>query len=304
MNYEEFKESLIDNVRERVGQGVTIRTDVVSKNNGKQKEGIIVELGNTIFPIIYLDDLFDKYNNGWSIKEIVEMIMSLYLSSSDDVKDKVSILLNGEWEKVKDTIEVCVINKEWNTEQLKRLPHVEYLDLALVFRIVMDKTEQGTMSCLVTNDLINKLGISREELVETAMARFDTSCYYISTLTGVIKECMKSTEDEEVFESIIESMDNEPPIYVLSNGTRLHGAAGIARIDIISKFANTLEKDLYILPSSIHELLLLPVKEDCAVEELRNMVRNVNAEQVEPEERLSDNVYYFNREKGLLEIAA
>ena len=301
MNYEEFKEALIDNVRERVGQDVVIRTDVVSKNNGKQKEGIIVELGNTIFPIIYLDDLFEKYNSGWSIKEIVDMIMPLCISSSDEIKEKVSILLNGEWEKIKDTIEPCVINRGWNDKLLKKIPSIDILDLSIVFRAILDNT--GAMSYLITNELINKLGISREELLETAMVKLNTNVYYISTLTGLIKECMKSTEDEEIFDAIIESIDNEPPIYVLSNSTRLHGAAGIARTDIISKFANALMKDLYILPSSIHEILLLPVKEDCTVEELRNMVKSINEQQVEPEERLSDNIYYFSREKGSLEIA-
>ncbi len=303
MSYEEFKSLLINKIKERVNKDIKVRTDKFTKNNNKSREGIIVELGDTVFPIIYLDELFDRYNESEDIEEILDQVMVLCVNGKTDVKDKVDILLRGQWEEIKDTIEVCVINKAWNKEKLEHLPYLEYLDLALVFRVVLDKSSQGNMSCLITNDLLARWNISKDELIEVALSRLDSSYYYIKSMLGVIKECLGS-EEENVLGSLDEDIVGEVPLYVLSNSQRLNGATGIARVDIINKFACDLDSDLYILPSSIHELILLPATEECSVKDLRDMVKSVNKTEVDKEERLSDNVYYYSREARCLEIAA
>lgn len=303
MNYEKFRDLFIEKIKERVGDNIKVKTNTVTKNNGKLKEGLIVETGNTLLPMIYLDELYEKYNQNGIMEEILETVISLINGNPNNIKERVETLINGGWDKIKDTIEVCVINKEWNKDKLENIPHIEYLDLALVFRVVIYREEDSSMSCLMTNSLLNKLQIDIEEFKNEALSRLNSSYYYIQTLTGVIKECMQSEDEEEMFDSIIENSVCDVPLYVLTNKQRLNGAAGIARVDIINKFANEMEDDLYILPSSLHELLLLPAKENCSVDELREMVRSVNESEVDKEDWLSDNIYFFNRERGSLEIA-
>lgn len=303
MNYKEFRELFIEKLKERVGEDIKVKTNTVTKNNGKLKEGLIVETGNTLLPMIYLDELYEKYNQNGIMEEILETVISLINGNPNNIKERVESLINGGWDKIKDTIEVCVINKEWNKDKLENIPHIEYLDLALVFRVVIYREEDSSMSCLMTNGLLNKLQVDIEEFKNEALLRLNSSYYYIQKLTGVIKECMQSEDEEEMFDSIIENSVFDVPLYVLTNKQRLNGAAGIARVDIINKFANEMEDDLYILPSSLHELLLLPAKENCSVDELREMVRSVNESEVDKEDWLSDNIYFFNRERGSLEIA-
>ena len=91
--------------------------------------------------------------------------------------------------------------------------------------------------------------------------------------------------------------------YVMTNSNYFYGAAGILRTDLLSKFAEEHDCDFYILPSSVHECLFIPDSEEIPADELREMVREVNATQVEVEERLSDEVYYFEKEIGKLKIA-
>lgn len=156
------------------------------------------------------------------------------------------------------------------------------------------------MSCLITNDLLKMWGVGKGELKEEILNRLESTCFQIKSLTEVLKERMESLE-QEMCDYLID--DIESPLYVMSNTQRLYGATGIVRVDVINKFAAKVKDDLYILPSSVHELILLPAKKACSVAELRELVKSVNENEVDREEWLSDNVYFFSRERGCLEIA-
>lgn len=92
--------------------------------------------------------------------------------------------------------------------------------------------------------------------------------------------------------------------FVLTNNDKFYGAAGILRTDLLRQFAEEQGCDFYILPSSVHELILVPDKHDFTKTELRDMVKTVNEEQVAVEERLSDDVYYFSRYTGEVEVVS
>lgn len=125
MRYEEFKNVFVDMIKENVGMDVAVKTDVFEKNNGRFREGLIILMRDMACPVIYLDDLYEEYKQGRVMEELLEIVISLS-ENNNDVQDRVQILLQGEWEEIRKSIEICVINKAWNKDKLKNLPYIEY----------------------------------------------------------------------------------------------------------------------------------------------------------------------------------
>ena len=114
----------------------------------------------------------------------------------------------------------------------------------------------------------------------------------------VISDLVKQSEftDSQQLEEDVRDV----PMYVLSNKTKIHGAACILYENVVKDFADYLNRDIFILPSSVHEVILVPSQGAQKAQNLVEMVREVNETQVEEEEILSDSVYYFSREDGLM----
>ena len=92
-------------------------------------------------------------------------------------------------------------------------------------------------------------------------------------------------------------------MFVASNPNKLNGAAVLTYPGFLEQAAEQLGGDFYVLPSSIHEIILLPERGDMCPRELENMVQEVNATQVAPEDKLSDNVYHYDSEAKAFELA-
>lgn len=105
---------------------------------------------------------------------------------------------------------------------------------------------------------------------------------------------------DEVIDELIS--DNIPiPMFVITNTKNINGAAAILYDDVLHELANNLESDLYLIPSSIHDIVAIPAEGD--PDELSGMVADINKTQVCTQERLSDNVYFYNRKDGKVSIA-
>ena len=89
-------------------------------------------------------------------------------------------------------------------------------------------------------------------------------------------------------------------IHIVTNRKNAHGAAYIFDTNTLQKMADLLESDLYIIPSSIHEIMIFPWNDFATKEELSAIVEEVNETAVEKEEQLSNHVYIFDRETGTL----
>lgn len=288
LNYEEFKRELQQKVQDVVGEINEVFVERREKNNQRIKEVLSIRTKEeNLVPVISIEELYRDLQVGDSLEDIVENVCYI-------LKQKKKINVDqffGTWELQKKHMRVRLINREWNKERLKELPHRNFLDLAITFRVEYEK-ETKKAGYDISYLMLEQWGITETELEEAAMHNLEQTAYSIRGMQEVVCEMLgvqkNSEEGEEVF--------------VMSNPAKWYGAAGMLRTDLLQEFAEEQDCNFYILPSSLHEVILVKEKMECPVKELRAMVREVNRGVVDREEWLSEKVYYFDREKGFVEI--
>lgn len=199
-------------------------------------------------PTIHLDDFYEKYRAGMSMEEIVKQMISCYQKTK--VMGSPNFRYLYEWQCVRPLVAYKVVNRERNGELLAKVPHKDFLDLSKVFYIYL-KEVGGTI--LVDHQLCKQWGIGMEELEEAAEANTPK---------------LQPTRLQQMENLILELFGEDL--------CEFFGAAAILFPGELQKIAERLNNDLYILPSSIHEVLLLPVLEDADLDFLKEMVHEVN----------------------------
>lgn len=192
------------------------------------------------------------------------------------------------------------VSRERNVELLKNAPHKELLDIAIVYRFVLEQVVDGdTLSFVITNDAAKKFDISLQELDMAAKQYVkQENPYYIATVDSMIMGLEKGVGIEEC------SSESEDQIqfYVITNKRMIYGASVLAEPEILGTLAHKLQADLIVFPSSINEVLAIPAAEDDDIDFFRYMVATAN-KKVNSEEILGTSVYRYRRTSGILEIA-
>ncbi len=295
MTYQEFKQHIIDVIQERLGSSVTVTVQEIIKNNNTRLDGLtILSNQSNISPTIYLNYYFNQYQKGKSLNEIYQDILHTY--EENKPKSSIDISFFTEYEKVKGRIIFKLVNYQRNHELLEKIPHYRYLDLAIVFSCLLETDGSGCATILIHNHHLSFWNISKDDLYALAMENTPKLLTYdLKNMTEVLNGLLKAE-----FSSSLDAPSSAFPMYVLSNRNKLNGSGCILYKNLLSDFAKKLDSDLYILPSSVHEVLIIPVEKADSAEELSDMVREVNATQLSNEEILSDHVYYFCRETSQL----
>ncbi|MGN0435510.1 MAG: DUF5688 family protein, partial [Wujia sp.] len=196
-------------------------------------------------------------------------------------------------EQLKDRVFLKLINYEKNKELLKDCPYIPFNDLAITFRYLVKYSDGGIASALINNKELDLWKVNTEYLMRYAKENT------VKLFPPVIKSMKDMLREMCGFSG--EIPDN-PPIYVLSNEQCINGATCIIFKDLLENFAKRFDSDLYILPSSIHEVLLVPVKDNWNRDELSELVRDVNENVLEQMDFLSDNIYIYDYSKGTIGI--
>ena len=200
---------------------------------------------------------------------------------------------------MKDIICPKIINYAANRELLNSVPYRKVCDLAVVYYAVVDICENGVASILLRNEHLKLWGKTEADLYELALENYRRIFSITSrNLDDIILELMNCKEDISFDENTI------VPMIVVTNNKKLNGAAAILFPDELQKIADKMGADLYILPSSVHEIILLSTDNTMTVDELKETVRFVNSNKLWQEEVLSDNVYLFNRHNPSIEIVS
>lgn len=261
-----------------------IHTEKVSKNNGVTYTGLMITIkGEKLTPNIYLDYYYALYNEGYSLEKIMSMISEEYKAARGRLeKDKFITLDELEIEK---SLFIKLINYEKNKEILADCPYIPFFDLAISFRYLVQSDGTGIASGMVRNCDMERWNLNTGELYK--MAKENTLRLFpprLSCLDKILKENMPDMPD----------MPKESGLYVLTNNQGVNGASYMIYKDIIGGFAEELGSSLYIIPSSIHEILILPDASGMSKSELMEMVKEVNRYAVSELDYLSDSVYFYD----------
>ena len=296
MEYKEFVEYIKMNTGYIAGEGGNITINHVIKNNGCEMDGLVImEKGKDIAPTIYLDSFYELYTNGENIKSIIRQIEIVYEQNKNNVTFDVNILKH--FDTIKDKVVYKVVNYRSNEKLLEQVPHKRILDLAVVFYCLLDNEYGRSATALIYNNNLKNWNVTIDDVYKAALKNTpDLLHSKISSMAALFEKCGVNVDGEEV-----DLKDYVPSdMYVLTNESKLNGAACILYENVLYDFAQKLGADLYILPSSVHEVILLPKLSMFEKDELVNMVKEVNTEGVAADEVLSDHVYEYNRTERLI----
>ena len=297
---ETFVSALVKKLNEKTA--CEIKVQKVTKNNGLVLTGLcIMQKDCNIAPTIYLEYYKDLYEDGsMNMEEIVEHIIQ---RDKEHRINSMDVSFFTDFEKVKKDITYKIINADRNMNLLKEVPHKKFLDLAKVYYVTISNEAIGEGAIQINNHHIKMWGITEEELDRVASTMGEEKCKVcFMDMANMVKEILQEKKD---FESdIVEDMqDMEPMMYVATNQNRFLGAAVMIYQSFLEQVSDRLKSNLIIFPSSVHEILIVAESSGVDIYHCKKMVKDVNATQVEPDEFLSDNVYYYDRKTKELTIA-
>lgn len=316
MNYEDFLayvkrelKSYLDMENSRCA--VNVRK--VLKNNGIELDALtIVDVECKTSPTIYLNRYYDEYVKGRAAEEIVKEILELFRKNYDRINFDINEFT--DFFKMKDKIAYKVVSVKKNGKLLKKVPHVKKMDLAIIFYCIIRCNKDENATTLIYNQHLELWDVSPEDVYEAALENTPKILpYEIKSMGDIIKEMLEEgSEDEEVCEDgfygdvqteiladkLMEELSGDseiPQMFVLTNIFRLNGAAAMFYEGVLKKFAEEKQSDLIILPSSVHEVILIPVEQGMKTADFKPMIKEVNEEEVDPSEILSDHAYLYRR---------
>lgn len=296
MRYEEFIEVIKDMVEERSESEVEVSLQSILKNNDTRLWGLIFrDTRHNASPTIYLERFFDEFNNGESLEKIADSIIEVYKINC--VGDDWDMDFYMHFETVKDRLFLKIISHASNSQVLKDVPYEPFLDMALVPYCIFKNDKAGEGSILVHDSHLELWNVTRDEVFEIARKNtFTPDRWEMIPMAEIIKNMLGDNYKGDIAE-------DECPMYVLSGKNRFYGAVYMASNDTLSEVARRLESDFYVLPSSVHECIVVPSGDRSQGEQFSDMVREVNATEVDEPEILSNHAYYYVRSKGLMSVA-
>ena len=318
--FQEFCKKTEKALSDYYGEEYQINIQKVRKTNNIILTGItITQKEKNIAPTIYLEPYFEIYSSGMTFGEIIKRVIKVY--EDNKWNHDIDVDFFNDYESVKKKVCYKLINYELNEELLKEVPYIRYLDLAIVFYCIIVNDYIGNGSILIHNNHMKLWKVDTDILLQDAhnnMPRIYPP--ELKSMTDVMKEMFRqekednceyecqSKQDISFSSSVvctqIEQMEESSlQMYVLTNKSRLHGAAVILYENILSDMAMFFENDLYILPSSVHEVIIVPKYEDVDEAYLSQMVNEVNETQLRTEEVLANHAYlYLQEEKQIIAL--
>ena len=297
---DEILRELVESVKEVAGAGYEVQQNMVVKNNGVQLQAIIVKkVGEVVSPTVYVDKFIENIEKEeMTVSEAAEKIFGLYeKNKSPELGMNLSDLKNKDF--ILSHVEYQLVNAERNQDRLLAVPHKEFLDFAVMYRVVIGNNENGVASFVVSDRMMEIANITIEELDEAAVLNTKKAGFVVKTMEDILSEMIGMMEMPE---ETLDEIPDGPKMYVLTNNRRVNGANVILYEEILGELADQLEEDLYILPSSVHEVLAIPASY-ASPDELKFVVREVNNTKVSDEEILGYQVYRYYKSNKKLSIA-
>ena len=298
MDFKEFVNKLEQDLKDAmadISPGATVDVRSVEKLQEGSYTGITISpAGGNVGMNLNANQLFDQMQDGQSYEGVLAVAVSTAERGLHDMPAvDVSELMN--YEAAKKYLCFDVVGSDRNADMLEKVPHTDKENISMVYRLQLDSTENGAATVLITNAMMEQFGVTKERLHADAMenaqeirpADFRTMAAVMAEMMGMPEEMMA---------------DMAPPMYVATNQDKVQGAAVMFYPDFMDQAAKELGGDIFILPSSVHEVLILPDDGNMNAQELKEMVTSINASEVSPEDRLTDSVYHYDAQERIFEL--
>lgn len=305
MNYEIFKEVVAEKFLGYMPpEYQDMRVDVHATEKVNKKLDALCLRSNKdttgISPSIYINDMYEQYLR----TEDLQAVLRNAAENMHQAFINMPTIPTMDSAVAKENIVFQLINTMQNEDMLLSVPHREMQDLSIIYRWVMSVDETGIQSTVVHQNLAEKLGLSEEELfraaVENTRRIFPPT---VRSMNDVMKDMfIRDGMPVEMIEMMIPEIPEDRMLWVISNEQGINGAASMLYEDQLQALAANLEEDLYILPSSVHEVIAVSSSMGDPYE-LAQMVNEINMDQVSLEERLSNQVYHYDKDLRKLTLA-
>ena len=300
MNYKEFRQKVFDNIKDHLSeeyQDYDMRFQDIRKGGGNQYEALMIgprEGKMSVTPALNLTNAFKDYERGTPFDEILDKLADIRMHAALPKFNKEDIF---DYDKIKDRIIPRLINTAANEEYLADKPHKDMEDLSIVYAVRVSEDEQGFADAVITKDLANMWGVSVQDLHEKAMDNIAERPPVFQNIESVLFGKKENLEIEDV-----EPEEYNVPYFILTNQQKTKGAVMAVNPKTMDRITAKLG-EVYVIPSSVDETLIVPKRYVDDLEGLQKMVRDINASEVRPEDQLSNNIYEYDPKTHSLKIA-
>ena len=319
MGEQEFYDTIKETVQRYFEEdGIQVYLEQILKNNNKKMTVLMMKKEReTLAPVIYLKRFYNQVQEGKTLEQVIEDIVEIYEGVSSGIEYDTKSFF--DFDLCKKQLFLRLVNIGMNSELWETTPFVPWNDLALTVRWLVGESENGISSILVTEKELERWGITFEEVFD--YAKENTKRLFPAKVVSLRKFMTQSLkeqgaleeqeyleqqgileEQEFLEEEGLEEQDSSESMYILTNKIEVNGATVLCYPNLIWEFAKKMNSNVFILPSSIHEVILVPDRGNFYIEDLRDMVREANATVVAEEEILSYQLYYCDKNTGRIEI--
>lgn len=302
MSFETFKDLIETAIQEKIGDEAEVKVSEVLKPNGTMLAGLQVRYNEQrVAPVVYLNEIYKEYEAGKSDFETLIDELLRFITENKCVSDAMIAFVDqvSVWDNIKDRVYPMLLSTELNEELVEDYPSKDYLDLSIVYYIRGECTDDCNSTIRISNDLFNSYNIGIEELHNQALSNMKKDGYTIRSMAEVLRELL-SVDEEEILADLLEA--DQKTMMVMSNENKNYGAAGILNSELMEEKLGG--QSAYLIPSSIHEWIIITDDGNVKSTDLDEMVTEVNATQVKPEEVLSTHSYYYDGETKTIRISA
>lgn len=300
MEFKLFLKEMRRKLQDMAGADYRFENQDIEGLNGTVKRSLLAvrEGAENVCPCINMDAYYRQFQSGTDMDVLAENILE---SCRADASVRMDVFSGfTRWDLVRHRIFAKLVNTEKNEVLLQKCPHRKYLDLSMVYYARIEGKEPGEYGTIqISGEHQSIWGVDESELFGAAWKNMqDAGEAVFESMDNILRSFFCAGE--------VPGMENEEvKMYVLGNRSRRYGAAQMCNPQALQEAAETIGDDFWVLPSSVHEVVLLPLRQsETGAHGLAEIVREVNETQVEPQDVLSGHVYRYSRKAGKMLIAA
>ncbi len=298
MDFKEFTEKLEQNLKVALEDGplgASVQKHELEKMNGQSYTALTVTPADkNVGMNINVDALYEQMQYGAGYQNVLSHALNQATAFVQD-SPQFDISMLSDYEQMKPKLFVEVVGAERNAEMLEKIPHVQIEDMAMVYRVQVAVKDGEFASALVSNQMMETMGVTADQLHQDAL---DNSVEMRPAKVQSLSEVIATLTDMPV--EMIEG--SAPPLLVVSTEDKIKGASAMFYPDIMDKLSKEVGGDFFVLPSSIHEALVMPDNGEMSADELKAMVTSINGDVVDPADVLTDQVYHFDAKERIFEL--